>query len=71
VKYILENNDSSQKLEKSVTLPINYYNVRFFIDEIETGIDLTIYNKLTVWVEDDIQKYISRKITVDLDFSDN
>ena len=72
VKYILENNDSSQKMEKSVTLPINYYNnVRFFIDEIETGIDLTIYNKLTVWVEDDIQKYISRKITVDLDFSDN
>ena len=58
-------------MEKSVTLPINYYNVRFFIDEIETSIDLTIYNKLTVWVEDDIQKYISRKITVDLDFSDN
>ena len=61
----------SEHEKKQALIELKGLTKNYEDQQVLKGIDLTIYNKLTVWVEDDIQKYISRKITVDLDFSDN
>ncbi len=73
-KYILEkknSSDNSDKLNGSASL--NYYNytngnkyTEFWCYTIKDYINNNDYDKMTLWIEDEYLKFISRKITVDL-----
>ncbi len=64
VKYIFEKNNSSQKKEGSVLFPLNYYSGYLSFSDLGDSIDFSSYDTFTIWVEDDNQKYISRKVTI-------
>ena len=70
-KYILEKKNSSEKINASISLDYyNYNNGRKYTEfwgyTIKDYINNNGYDTMTLWIEDEYLKFISRKITVDL-----
>lgn len=68
VKYILENSDSSRTININKILGLHYDNSITIesYDLLDESTDLESFDTITIWIEDENLKYISRKITINL-----